>query len=575
MKIFEGLSIINKKDRKKFIKISFLQILKSLLEVISITSLIPLIYLLVKRDQFLEIYNNKVKSFEKINLQFENFDNLLIFLLISLFCIFFTKTVYSFICFKYEIKFQQKLVTLLSTELFGTYLNLDFEKINLRQKNEIVRNLNSEINHYVKFYIQPLYLIINELCKIIGISILLFVYNPYIFLIGFSILIIIFLVFKIFFEKKTNEIGEQRLNYSSLLLKYIQEGIDSLKEIKLTRNKNYFKNLFNNILIKNAKVILRYNLILYYPKNIIELISFTSILFIIFISFFLFNEDFSSILITLAIFCAALFKLLPSLNMTYQYYTQIMYSKKGIDHLKKEFKDINKYSNIISEKNNLPNINTIKLENLSYKYPHSTNYIFENLNLEFYKGKIYGISGPSGSGKSTFVNIIMGFLNPQIGKVIVNNKYNIIENLNSWYQQISYVPQKIFLTNDTIKKNIAFAEKEDKINSVLINKIIQKTKIDFINSNNGIEKKVGQDGVFFSEGQRQRIGIARSLYHDRKVIFFDEFTSALDKDTEEKILNNVRNIKEDKIIFIISHSNDVLKFVDNLIEIDKGKITLK
>ena len=126
-----------------------------------------------------------------------------------------------------------------------------------------------------------------------------------------------------------------------------------------------------------------------------------------------------------------------------------------------------------------------------------------------------------------------------------------------------------------VKKNIAFAEKEDKINSVLINKIIQKTKIDFINSNNGIEKKVGQDGVFFSEGQRQRIGIARSLYHDRKVIFFDEFTSALDKDTEEKILNNVRNIKEDKIIFIISHSNDVLKFVDNLIEIDKGKITLK
>jgi ABC-type multidrug transport system, ATPase and permease components len=211
---------------------------------------------LLKEINFLEIYNNKVKDFETINLQFENFDNFLIFLLASLFLIFFIKAIYSFICFKYEIKFQQKLATLLSTQLFGTYLNLDFEKINLRQKNELVRNLSSEINRYVKFYIQPLYLIINEFCKIIGISILLFVYDTYIFLIGFSTLIIIYLVFKIFFAKKTNEIGEQRLNYSSLLLKYIQEGIDSLKEIKLTRNKNYFKNLFNNILIKNAKIIL-------------------------------------------------------------------------------------------------------------------------------------------------------------------------------------------------------------------------------------------------------------------------------------------------------------------------------
>ena len=139
-----------------------------------------------------------------------------------------------------------------------------------------------------------------------------------------------------------------------------------------------------------------------------------------------------------------------------------MYSKKGIDHLKKEFKDINKYSNIISEKNNLPNINTIKLENLSYKYPHSTNYIFENLNLEFYKGKIYGISGPSGSGKSTFVNIIMGFLNPQIGKVIVNNKYNIIENLNFGTTSVTF--HESVSINDTIKKN-RLCEKEDKINS--------------------------------------------------------------------------------------------------------------
>ena len=575
MKLFHGINLLNKKYKLRFYKIVFFQFIKTLFEVVTLASLIPLIYFLVEKEKFLNLYNEKVKSLNISNLQIYNFENFLYFLLLGLFTLFLLKTIFMFFSFKYEIRFQQKLITKISTVLFQKYLNMDVDLILLRKKNELTRNLNSEVNSYVKFYVQPLYQLINEVLKMLGISIILLLVNKYVFLIGLFVVIFGLIIFKIFFEIRVRNLGEFRVVNQGLILKYIQEGIDSLKEIRLTKNRNYFKNLFKNLLVKNEKIILSYNLIAFFPRHIIEFLAFTLIVSIIYISYFYLNESFSHIVINLAIFGAALFRLLPSMYAAYQCYSQITFANKGIEILKQE-NMYEKSKNIFLENNNknFPNnVDSIKINNVSYKYPNSNKEIFKNLNLQFESGKIYGIKGLSGAGKSTFINLVMGFLKPQKGEILVNNNYNIAGNIDSWHRSISYVPQKIFITNDTVKKNIAFAENESETNLVQINDVIKSSSInDFIKSDLDLSKDIGQDGTFFSEGQKQRVGIARALYHNRNVLFFDEFTSSLDTQNEEKILNNLLKIKKNKIIFLISHSDKVLKYSDKILRIENGDI---
>ena len=192
------------------------------------------------------------------------------------------------------------------------------------------------------------------------------------------------------------------------------------------------------------------------------------------------------------------------------------------------------------------------------------------------KGFIYGIKGDSGSGKTTLINLIIGFLKANSGKILINNKFNIINNLRKWQDKISYMPQKNFLINETIRNNIALGEYDDEINNEKIEIAIKKANLsNLIESKKlGLNEMVGQSGVFLSEGQKQRIGIARLLYFDKEIIFLDEFTSALDKINEELIIERITKLKSDRIIFLISHSSKLLNYSDYILEINEGRINM-
>ena len=216
----------------------------------------------------------------------------------------------------------------------------------------------------------------------------------------------------------------------------------------------------------------------------------------------------------------------------------------------------------------------INLTNLYFSYPTRKEFSVSKLSMVIKKGDSVGIIGETGSGKSTLINLLIGLLKPSEGTVDVD-KLNINSNLSEWYKKIGYVPQSVYLTDDSIRKNIAFGLMDDHIDDDLVVKALEKANLnEFINSlPKGLETIVGEKGIMLSGGQQQRIGIARALYRDPEILILDEATSSLDSLTEKKIMDSVQSLKRKKTLIIVTHRIVTVKNCDKIFFIDKGKIT--
>tara|TARA_B110000305_G_C19322578_1_gene579699 strand:- start:256 stop:1068 length:813 start_codon:yes stop_codon:yes gene_type:complete len=255
----------------------------------------------------------------------------------------------------------------------------------------------------------------------------------------------------------------------------------------------------------------------------------------------------------------------------------LKYLKPIIDAIIENF---NRYThNIPLKKNSEVNNSNFSLEkilvkNISFNYSNSKKLILKNINLKFEKNKIYCLVGETGCGKSTLMDIILGLLNPNEGKIIINNKTELSQNNDFWFNKISYVPQEPFLLNETFKNNICFAMDNDQISNQKFLEAIKLSCLEDVNIQlvKNEDDNIGERGLKLSGGQRQRIGIARALYVDKSLIALDEATSALDMVTEEKILKNLHSIKKDKILILIAHREQTIKSCDEVILLQDGNI---
>ena len=268
--------------------------------------------------------------------------------------------------------------------------------------------------------------------------------------------------------------------------------------------------------------------------------------------------------------------MMPSANKILVSIQSLNFAKVSIDLLEKELinSQNNISKNVITNNDDFKFEKQIEIENLYFKYKNENkNYDLFNLNFKIKKGEILGLTGPSGSGKSTLVDLILGFYNPTQGSIKVDGK-NINLSLSSWQNIIGYVPQSIFLIDDTIKENITLSDNSIKIDNQRLKNATEKSELNpFINNLDGkLETMVGERGSRISGGQLQRIGIARALYKKSKLLIFDEATNALDKKTEESILQTIFELKNDYTSIIVSHDKDCLKKCDRVITLNQGKV---
>ena len=369
--------------------------------------------------------------------------------------------------------------------------------------------------------------------------------------------------------------GEKRVESAGKRLKHLIESFAGIKEIIKYNVHTYFFQKFKIFNLDYAIADRNFNTIQQAPKLWIEtILVFIICAFIYFMTYA--GNSTTSLIPFVAGLGAASFRLMPSMNKILLSLQTLKYSFTSIDILYREIcldKHNSKLENFY-ENSELKFENKLLFKDISFSYENDDKKVLNNFNIEIKKNTAVGIIGESGSGKSTFIDILIGLLKFNKGNIFLDD--NQIQQFSSnWTTNIGYVPQNIHLIDDTIKRNVAFGINESEIDISRVYKALQKAQLkNYIEElENGIETKVGERGVRISGGQRQRIGIARALYYDPSILILDESTSALDKKTEDKIMEDVYNFKSEITLIIISHKDSILRKCDKIMKIQDGNIS--
>tara|TARA_Y100000996_G_scaffold415344_1_gene409504 strand:+ start:936 stop:2642 length:1707 start_codon:yes stop_codon:yes gene_type:complete len=562
-KLFEVFKVLDSQQKKNFYWVSFYKLLEAILEVISIGSIYPLIYL---------IFNDDLSFFEDLDLiNFENKTDLFMLVLSVLIFVFSIKALFFvFSCYKSNT-FLVNLTSNIQIKLLQKYLGQDFNFF-LNKKNEkLLNNIIAESVQFSKGQVAPLYVLINETIKIFFIFVIIFFINPLYTAISILVFAPILIIFIKKVKKELDILGVIRQQNSEYMIAFATKGLNSIREILLFKNQKLFLDKFEEHCKNLHSTSLQNNLWQEIPKILLEFLVVFYILSIFIVSFKFSFYTFEESFIFLSFLSISFVRLLPSTNLIIKSIQVLSYYRNVTGIIKKSFKLKDKIK-LTNENKKTIDFKNLEIKNLSYSFNNKI--LFNNLNLKIKSNQIYGVNGSSGSGKTTLFNLLIGFLEPKKGNIYIDGKsLNSIKDL--WQNSLCYIPQDLYLLEDTIEKNITLSD--DKSDKSKLNKSITVSKLNTLitSYSEKIKHVIKNQGIDLSGGQRQRIGIARSIYMNRNIVFLDETTNALDSITEHKILSQLRNSLKNKTIFVISHNKNLNKYVDKIITIKEKKVTIK
>jgi len=505
---------------------------------------------------------------------FDDKKNLYIYFSIFIISFYFIKAIFVHLLNYFELNIIKKIKIEISKQLFSSYMYKPYIFFVNQNSSVLSKNVSHEIQ-YAADYINSSITLFKEITLMILIFFLLFLFDPKVTSLSFLSLFVIFLVFYIGTNKFLRKSAANRMKSLTDLFKILNLSFGSIKDIKIYKKENFFVNQFNKSQYTHEKNLMNKFLVSRLPKVIFELSGV--VLFMSIILFYVLSgKDLIDLIPTLSLLAISVIRLMPafssissataflrswknSFNLVYEEISQKVYDKQNSIQIFETDEDS------LDKK-------ILKIDNVNFSYLKKKNKsIIQDLNLEIAKNEMVGIIGKSGSGKSTIVNIILNLLSPEKGNVKLfkdTNKKNSVKNY------FGYVPQDIFLIDDTIRQNIAFGELEKDIDDVLVLDCLLKSGLkEFVDSSpNKLNTMVGEKGIKISGGERQRLGIARALYKQPKILIMDEATSSLDQNTEKKVINSIKKIKENHTIVMIAHRLSTLENCDKVYLIENGKI---
>ena len=378
-------------------------------------------------------------------------------------------------------------------------------------------------------------------------------------------------------NKKYRKYGVLNHDYLGILNKALLQTLNGVKEIKIIGNEKYFITKYNDNFKKQAGYNTKFQVYSSIPKQMIEVVCISGILFYMAYNI-LFVGNYSSLMTKIAVFCVGAYKLLPSVNAIMAYTSTVLFNKASVDCIYENIVEANKYLSTHSvnriDDNTEKKIefnNVFSGDDLTFKYKNSDKYVLKDVDIRISKGESVGFIGVSGGGKTTLADIMIGLLIPEKGKVKIDG-VDINEYRGSIGELIGYIPQQIYLTDESIMNNVAFGIDENQIDENKVWQALKKAKLDdFVKTlPKGLETEVGERGTRLSGGQRQRIGIARALYRDPDILVLDEATSALDNETEKEVMNAINGLKGSKTIIMIAHRLSTIKNCDTVYEVKNG-----
>ena len=565
--IYKFYSSEQRKEIKFFL---ILSLIGMFLEMLGIGLVVPLLTLLVE-PQFLK---NIIEFLNNHGVKISSEKELIFYSILAILSVFTIKTIFlSFVSYK-QIRFLTNLKTDVSDKLYRIYLTKPFIFHLYNNSSKLIRDLNDSTQ--ILIVTKSILILFTEVTVVIGILSLLIIYEPIGTLITSIFIFISGYLFYSGVQSRASKWGEERKYHEGMKLQWLQQGFTSIKDVKILNKENYFINSFTKQNKISNDTQFKQDFTLSLPRLWLELFAIVgfTILILLLINY---KKDIAGIIPVLGFFAAAAFRMMPSTTRIMNSIQAVKFGFPVARTYINEFKNYDLKIKLNSEKNvsKIKFKNLIELNNINFSYPNSEKKVLRDINIKIPFGSSIGVYGNSGVGKSTFLNVFLQLLKPQGGKIQLDGK-DISNFVRQWQNIMGYVPQNVYLNDDTLKKNIALGVPLEFIDQKKINQCLKDVKLNsFVDElKNGLDTKVGEFGERISGGQRQRIGIARALYNDPQILVLDEYTNALDETTESEIIKEVNSLKSNKTIITITHKNSALKFCDAIYKLtnDKGLI---
>lgn len=569
-------------EKKQLIQLAGLAVLiliGGILETLGVSMMLPLVQAIMSPD---EIMDNELVASIVAFLHIDSSRNLILWLLGVTIFLFIFKNAYLLFQTYVQNTFVTRNRNRMISRVMREFLNRPYEDYLGADIPTVFRLTDSDIPNAFQL-ILVLIQMTTEIVVAVSICLVLVCLSPAISIGCAALFLGMTLIITKVLKPRLNAIGRKNQAIQSRIAKWRIQSIYGLKDVKVLHREEFFVRNYYESGAVGANVARNYAVLNNTPRLLIETIFIAAMLSFIFI-FMVQGGDITVLFSQLTAFAAAAVRVMPATNRINTYLSEIAYAQPCLDYLYENLtenmkQDVNgSVTGLTGEQEQkrqpLTLTDRIVLDHISYTYPNTDKLIFTDAHMEVKKGQSVGIMGPSGAGKSTIVDILLGLLHVQSGTITCDGR-DIFENYPSWLSKIGYIPQSIYLIDESIRDNIAFGIDADRIDDKRIWEVLEEAQLkSFVEElPEGLETTIGDRGVRISGGQRQRLGIARALYHNPEILVFDEATSALDGDTEAAVMEAVNSFHGKKTMVIIAHRLNTIAKCDVIYKVENEKIT--
>lgn len=571
-------AIFDRKQKWQLVGLGIMIFIGGLLETLGVSAMIPVVQALLAPDELMG-YIDRIPVVKNLcdALSIKTVKQVTMALLYGMMAIYVIKNLYILLLTYMQNTFITKNRNRMISRVMAEFLNRPYEKYLGADIPTVFRITDSDIPQTFSLILAMLQLA-SEVVVSCLIFMVLLLNDPgmTLFIIAVFGLLTLFIV-KVF-KPRLNRIGARNQAIQSRIAKWRIQATYGLKDVKvLNREEFYVRNYYETGKV-GAEVARNYAVLNNMPRLLIETVFIVSVLgfLVVYING---GGDITAMVTTISAFAIAAVRVLPSVNRINTYITEIAYTQPSLDFVYDNLQEGMKTDAMLAERRAYSQVEKLKLDHqieldhISFHYPDSDKNIFEDAHMIVPKGKSVGIIGTSGAGKSTIVDILLGLLHAQTGTITCDG-VDIFKNYESWLAQIGYIPQSIYLIDESIRDNIAFGIDADKIDEKRIWEVLEEAQLkEFVEElPEGLDTTIGDRGVRLSGGQRQRIGIARALYNDPEILVFDEATSALDNDTEAAVMEAVNSFHGRKTMIIIAHRLNTIEKCDMIYKVENMKL---
>ena len=567
-KVFDG------KQKRNLVGMAFLILINSGVSLLGVSVLLPFIQAVMSPEELLE---NDIIRWAYDLLGLKNTDQLIIALAIGIMIVYVAKNGFIIFMNNMQYRFSYYGKREMQDRLMKYYIRKDYTFFLNHNSAELMRDINTDPEMFYAAVLNMLQLA-SEVC-VSGIMVLFLVVTDPLITLG---VVLAMAVMVLLFLKKLRRIlagfGDDRRKYNANILQCMQQAFGGIKEIKIANRESYFEGEFIKQNGLYTYVIKQNSFLSSVPKPIMEALCIVGLMGAIIVEISITSTNPAEFVGTLAVFAASAFYLLPSANKMAEYLASIIHNGVVIHKIGEEYGKIRDMDLEQTKEQNYSPVSLekeIRVEDLTFSYPDAEEPVLSHVNVTIPKNKSVAFIGPSGAGKTTMVDLILGVLKPQEGKITVDGR-NISESYRGWHDKIGYIPQTIYMLDDTIRNNIAFGKGEDVRDEDIWEALRQAQLDEFVSSlEDGLDTMIGEAGVGLSGGQRQRIGIARALYRKPEVLVLDEATSALDTETEAAVMEAIDGLQGTLTMLIIAHRLSTIKNCDMVYHVENGGVTRK